>query len=329
MSVAVIGAGAWGTALAKVLAEAGRSVTLWCREPDVLASLERSRVNERFLPEIVLPDTVRFTGDLERAADGAREIVLAIPSQFLRASVGELTPHVHREQLFVSAAKGIEDATLLRMSQVIEEALGLDVEVGAISGPTFAREVATHQPTALVAASRSLSVARHIQKRFSSERFRIYANDDLVGVELGGAVKNVIAIAAGVATGLGLGYNPSAALMTRGLAELSRLAVSLGGRQETLAGLAGLGDLVLTCTGALSRNRRVGLELGRGKSLDEIVSSMDAVAEGVRTTHAVVALARAQQVEMPITFQVDRLLAGKTSPEAVMQELMTRPLKDE
>lgn len=329
MSVAVVGAGAWGTAIAKVLAEAGRSVRLWCREPDVLATFEQTRVNQRFLPEIVLPAAIDFTGDLKRAVEGAREIVLAIPSQFLRAAVGELAPHVDRQQLFVSATKGIEDETLLRMSQVIQDVLPFEVEVGAISGPTFAREVAMHQPTALVAASGSLSVARHIQKRFSNETFRIYANDDLVGVELGGAVKNVIAIAAGVATGLGLGHNPSAALMTRGLAELSRLAVSLGGRQETLAGLAGLGDLVLTCTGALSRNRRVGLELGRGKSLEEIVGSMDAVAEGVRTTHAVVALARAQNVEMPITFQVDRLLAGRTSPEAVMRELMTRPLKDE
>jgi glycerol-3-phosphate dehydrogenase (NAD(P)+) len=215
------------------------------------------------------------------------------------------------------------------MSEVVVDVLGEEARVVAISGPTFAREVATGQPTALVAASIDLALAERVQKRFSRERFRVYTNDDIIGVELGGALKNVIALAVGVATGLGLGHNPKAAIMTRGLAEISRLSKALGGRQKTLSGLAGLGDLILTCTGELSRNRQVGIELGRGRSLGDIVSSMRMVAEAVSTAAPAAALARRHNVEMPILFQVERLLSGETTPEQVMRELMARPLRSE
>ncbi len=228
----------------------------------------------------------------------------------------------------MSATKGLEEATHLRMSEVIAQTLA-DVSPVVLSGPTFAREVALGEPTALVAASANLDRAKEIQARFSTPLFRIYTNDDVLGVELGGALKNVIALAAGVATGLGLGENPKAALLTRGLAEISRLVEAMGGRRDTLFGLAGMGDLVLTATGHLSRNRQVGIELGKGRSLEEILSGMDQVAEGVRTTHAAVALARTHGVEMPIAIQMERLLRGETTAEEVMRELMTRPLKSE
>jgi glycerol-3-phosphate dehydrogenase (NAD(P)+) len=288
-------------------------------------------VNELFLSEIELPSTLFVTNDLEEATRDAEMIVTAVPSQHLRRVLEAAAPHVPEDALLVSAAKGIEETTLLRMSEVIEQVMSEHFEprVIALSGPTFAREVSCDQPTALVAASDQLDLAQKVQEELSSLTFRIYANDDLVGVELGGAVKNVIAIAAGVCAGLGLGHNPVAALITRGLAEISRLSAALGGRKETLAGLAGMGDLVLTCTGELSRNRTVGYELGRGRPLAEILSSMRMVAEGVPTTHATIALARRRGVEMPITFQMDRLLNGKTTPADAIRELMSRPLKVE
>lgn len=328
-AVAVIGAGGWGTALAKLLCEKGLPVILWCREADVRESVVERRVNERFLPDVALPRALRATRALEEAVSGAEVVLLAIPSQFLRSVVEKLSPHVSDAQSFVSATKGIEEGTHLRMSEVIAEALPFETDVVVLSGPTFAPEVARGQPTALVAASRRLGAATAIQEAFSTETFRIYTNDDVVGVELGASLKNVIAIAAGVATGLGLGHNPLAAIMTRGLAEISRLAEAMGGRRETLAGLAGMGDLVLTCTGHLSRNRRVGVELGRGRRLEDILAGMDQVAEGVATTHAALTLAEAHGVELPIVAQVDRLLRGETTPAEVMRELMTRPLKPE
>jgi glycerol-3-phosphate dehydrogenase (NAD(P)+) len=325
----VIGAGGWGTALSKVLCEKGLPLALWCREEDVRRSIVERRVNERFLPEVPLPEALRATCDLAESVAGAAVVLLAVPSQFLRRVVAKLAPHVTKANRFVSATKGIEEGTHLRMSEVVAETLPFEPDIVVLSGPTFAPEVARGQPTALVAASARAESAVAIQEAFSTETFRIYTNDDVVGVELGAALKNVIAIAAGVATGLGLGHNPLAAIMTRGLAEISRLAEAMGGRRETLAGLAGMGDLVLTCTGHLSRNRRVGVELGRGRKLEDILAGMAQVAEGVATTHAALTLAEAHGVELPIVAQVDRLLRGETTPEEVMRELMTRPLKSE
>ena len=328
MKIGLIGAGGWGTALAKVLSENRHELVLWCREEEVRASIRDRRENTRFLPGIALPESLRVTASLEEAARGAEILVLAVPSPYVRAVATELAPWVLRDASVVSATKGLEETTHLRMSEVILQTLE-DPSPVVLSGPTFAREVGLGEPTALVAASADLSRAKRIQESFSTPSFRIYTNDDVLGVELGGALKNVIALAAGVATGLGLGENPKAALLTRGLAEISRLVEAMGGRRDTLFGLAGMGDLVLTATGHLSRNRQVGIELGKGRPLGDILAGMDQVAEGVRTTHAALDLARAHGVEMPIVMQMDRLLRGETAAEEVMRELMTRPLKAE
>jgi glycerol-3-phosphate dehydrogenase (NAD(P)+) len=306
-------------------------VRLWALEDEVVESISRRRVNELFLPGIELPPDLVATGDLEEALRDAEMIIAAVPSQHLRKVLEKMAPHVPSDAFFLSATKGIEENTLLRMSEVIEQVMSRRGEprVIALSGPTFAQEVAEDQPTAVVAASKRPELAQRVQEELSSLSFRIYTNDDVVGVELGGAVKNVIAIAAGVSAGLGLGHNPVAALITRGLAEISRLSLALGGKKKTLAGLAGMGDLVLTCTGQLSRNRSVGYELGRGQPLATILSSMRTVAEGVPTTHATISLARAHRVEMPITFQMDRLLQGETTPAEAIRELMSRPLRVE
>jgi glycerol-3-phosphate dehydrogenase (NAD(P)+) len=331
MRISVIGAGAWGTALARLAARRQHQVRLWAHEAEVVASIRDRRVNDLFLPEVELPSGIFVTDDIGEATEGAEIEILAVPSQHLRSVLQRAALHVPDDALLVSATKGIEEKTLLRMSEVIEQVLPPreDSRVVALSGPTFAREVADDQPTALVAAGRRRGAVRRVQKELSSLTFRIYTNDDLIGVELGGAVKNVIAIAAGVSAGLGLGHNPLAALITRGLAELSRLSVALGGRKRTLAGLAGLGDLVLTCTGQLSRNRTLGYELGRGRSLASILAHTHTVAEGVPTTHAALALARREDVEMPITFQMHRLLRGETTPHEAIHQLMSRPLTEE
>jgi glycerol-3-phosphate dehydrogenase (NAD(P)+) len=328
VKIAVIGAGGWGTALAKVLSENEHEAVLWCREEEVRRAIDERRENVRFLPGIPLPASLRVTGNLAEATRGSETLLLAVPSPYMRSVLSELAPMVRGAATVVSATKGLEETTHFRMSEVISQTLE-GVAPVVLSGPTFAREVALGEPTALVAASASLERAKEIQARFSTPGFRIYTNDDVLGVELGGALKNVIALAAGVATGLGLGHNPTAALMTRGLAEIARLVEAMGGRRETLFGLAGMGDLVLTCTGHLSRNRHVGIELGKGRSLGDVLGGMDQVAEGVRTTHAAMALSREHDVEMPIVFQVERLLRGETTPDDVMRELMTRPLKSE
>lgn len=333
--IAVIGAGAWGTALSIALGRKGpHQVQLWAREKEVQASISSSRVNELFLPGEAIPESVSVTGDLGQAVQRAEIVVSVMPSQHCRKVFQELRPVLKPEMLFVSATKGLEEGSLLRMTEVIATVISFDrgfrPRIGALSGPSFAKEVAKGDPTAITIASADAELGEKVQKEFSDPRFRIYTNPDMVGVELGGALKNIIAIAAGVCDGLGLGYNSVAALITRGLAEITRLVIACGGQQETMAGLAGLGDLVLTCTGGLSRNRSVGVELGRGRKLPDIIASMHGmVAEGVFTTHAAVELARRYIVEMPITAQMDEILHRGKSPRDAIQELMTRSGKSE
>ena len=333
--IAIIGAGAWGTGLAVVLGRGGsHQVRLWAHEKEVRDSISARRVNELFLPGQSIPHPVSPTGSLQEALRDAEIVVSVMPSQHCRRLFQQMSPHLKPEMLFVSATKGLEETTLLRMTEVVAEIIGsgngFSPRIGALSGPSFAKEVARGDPTAITVASPDAELAETVQREFSDPRFRVYTNDDVVGVELGGALKNVIAIAAGICDGLGLGHNSIAALITRGLAEITRLAVACGGRRETLAGLAGLGDLVLTCTGGLSRNRSVGVELGRGRKLPDIIAGMHgAVAEGVFTTQAAVGLARAHGVEMPITEQMDAILHRGKAPADAIRELMTRSGKSE
>jgi len=332
--IAIIGAGAWGTALSIVLGrKGGHGIRLWVYEKEVRESIAARRVNELFLPDQSIPDSVSPTGDLEEAIRNAEIVVSVMPSQHSRRLFQDMRPHLKPEMLLVSATKGVEEKTLLRMTEVISQIVRRDgflPRIGALSGPSFAKEVARGDPTAITVASKDPDLAETVQREFSDPRFRVYTNDDVIGVELGGSLKNVIAIAAGVCDGLGLGHNSIAALITRGLAEMTRLVVACGGRQETMSGLAGLGDLVLTCTGGLSRNRSVGVELGRGRKLPEIMAGMHGmVAEGVFTTHAAVGLARAHSVEMPITEQMYAILHNGKSPRDAIHELMTRTGKSE
>ena len=333
--IAVIGAGAWGTGLSIVLGRKGtHSVRLWAHEKEVRESITARHVNELFLPGQSIPDCVSPTGSLEEALHGAEIVVSVMPSQHCRHLFQEMRGYLKPDMLFVSATKGLEETTLLRMSEVIRAVVDSGraflPRIGALSGPSFAKEVARGDPTAITIASQDAELAEIVQREFSDPRFRVYTNDDVAGVELGGALKNVVAIAAGVCDGLGLGHNSVAALITRGLAEITRLAVACGGRQETMAGLAGLGDLVLTCTGGLSRNRSVGVELGRGHKLPDIIAGMHGmVAEGVFTTHAAVGLARARGVEMPISEQMHAILHDGKSPREAIHELMTRTAKSE
>lgn len=333
--IAVIGGGAWGTGLAIVLGRKGsHRVRLWAHEIDVCESIAQRQVNERFLPGREIPSSVMASNDLAAVLDGAQIIVSVMPSQHCRALFARMRPFLHSRPLIVSATKGLEEGSLLRMTEVIADALKRDGSlappIGALSGPSFAQEVARGDPTAITIASQDAELLRTVQQEFSGSSFRIYTNTDVVGVELGGSLKNIIAIAAGICDGLGLGHNSVAALITRGLAEMTRLVVACGGRAETMAGLAGLGDLVLTCTGGLSRNRTVGVELGRGKRLPEIIAGMHGmVAEGVFTTTAAVGLAHARGVEMPITEQMHAILHDGKNPREAIQQLMTRSGKSE
>jgi glycerol-3-phosphate dehydrogenase (NAD(P)+) len=328
--IAVIGAGAWGTALSIVLGRKRlHAVRLWAYEREVCDSVAARRVNELFLPGYSVPETVTVTNKLQEALAGAELVVSVMPSHHCRRLFREMAPLVRPEMLFVSATKGVENDTLSRMTEVIADVLqelaGFRPRLGALSGPSFAREVARGDPTAITIASRDADLAQSVQREFSDPAFRVYTSEDVVGVELGGALKNIIAIAAGMCDGLGLGHNSIAALITRGLAEITRLVVACGGHRETMAGLAGLGDLVLTCTGELSRNRSVGVELGRGRKLADVVAGMHGmVAEGVLTTNAAVGLARKFGVEMPITQQVHAILHQDKSPRDAIHELMTR-----
>ena len=333
--IAVIGGGAWGTGIAIVLGRKGtHNVRLWAHETDVCESIAQKRVNERFLPGRHIPDSVTATNDLAAALRGAQIVVSVMPSQHCRTLFERMRPLIKPQTLVVSATKGLEEGSLQRMTEVITQVLrrddGTTPSVGALSGPSFAQEVARGDPTAITIASQNAELLRTVQQEFSDSSFRVYTNNDVVGVELGGALKNTIAIAAGICDGLGLGHNSVAALITRGLAEMTRLVVACGGRTETMAGLAGLGDLVLTCTGGLSRNRSVGVELGRGHKLPAIIAGMHGmVAEGVFTTSAAVGLAHARNVEMPITEQMHAILHDGKSPREAIQVLMSRTGKSE
>ncbi|HXH05054.1 MAG TPA: NAD(P)H-dependent glycerol-3-phosphate dehydrogenase [Vicinamibacterales bacterium] len=325
--IAVLGGGSWGTALAAHLGRLGHDVALWARDGDLVADIRARRVNRLYLPEVELPAVVRPTASLPDALAGSRYVVVAVPSHGLRDVVRAAVPHVPAEAVIVSGAKGLELDTLRRMSEVIVEEAGSSRPVVVLSGPSFAIEVARGLPTAVVAASTDRRAIAAVQRDFRGRAFRIYGSEDVVGVEIGGAAKNVIAIAAGVVQGLELGHNALAALVTRGLVEISRLACALGARRETLAGLSGLGDLVLTCTGELSRNRRVGLELARGRPLDAVLAGLRMVAEGVRTARAALELGFRCGAELPITAQVAELLAGRKTPGQAVDELMLRPQK--
>ena len=333
-TIAVMGGGAWGTALALTLAQrGGHSITLWTHSPAAAEAICKTRENSAFLPGFQLPRGVAVTSEAADALSNAEIVLSVMPSHYVRESYTAFAPHLHAEQVLVSATKGIEDQTALRMSEVIAEILAarnLNLPLAIISGPSFAQELAAGSPTAITVASRDLKLAARIQQEFAGKTLRLYTNEDVIGVELGGALKNVIAIAAGAVSGLKLGHNSTAALITRGIAEITRLAVACGGRRETLAGLSGLGDLVLTCTGSLSRNRWVGQELGKGNSLSEAIAGLKGkVAEGVRTTSAALELARRHKVEMPITEQVHAILYQGKHPSEAIQDLMGRPGRDE
>ena len=329
--LSVIGAGSWGTALSIVLAPRFRRIRLWVYEKDLAELMRATRINDLYLPGFGLPANIAVETEFAAALSGAAIVLSVMPSHLVRGIYGQMLPYLDSSMVFVSATKGLENGTLLRASEVIRECVAARFEprVAVISGPTFAREVARGDPTALVVASANHPLAASVQASFSGPTFRLYTSPDPAGVEIAGAVKNVVAIGAGVCHGLGLGSNTQAALITRGLAEMTRLAMALGGRPQTLAGLAGLGDLVLTCTGELSRNRAVGLELARGRKLEEIVSSMKMVAEGIKTTNAAVDLARRHAVEMPISTQMFEMLNFGLHPREAVRRLMERTLKGE
>jgi glycerol-3-phosphate dehydrogenase (NAD(P)+) len=327
--VTVIGAGSWGTALAVHLARIGHDVRLWARDATLVADMTARRANAIYLPDINFPVNLRAVASMGEALDGSRFVVCAVPSHGMRSVLVTAAPHVRPDAIVVSATKGLEEQSLLRMSEVVAQELKAVSAVVALSGPSFALELARELPTAIVAASITEGAVEHVQQEFRSGALRLYGSSDVVGVEVGGALKNVIAIAAGVVEGLGLGHNASAALMTRGLAEITRLAVALGAQRETLAGLAGLGDLVLTCTGTLSRNRHVGVELAHGRPLPEILSSTKMVAEGVRTTQAALDLGGRLGVELPIAAQMAEVLAGRRDARVAVCELMGRRQKQE
>jgi glycerol-3-phosphate dehydrogenase (NAD(P)+) len=326
---AVLGSGSWGTALAIHLGTVGHDVTLWGRDRALLDAMRSHRVNPSYLPAITLPAPVRPTGDLADALHGARHVIVAVPSHGFRDVVRAAAAHIPDGAILVSATKGLETDTLDRMSEVLAAETGGAHPVVVLSGPSFASEVARQLPTALVAASTDAAAVRSVQDEFRGPYFRLYGSDDVTGVEMGAALKNIIAIAAGVVESLGLGHNAMSALITRGLAEISRVACAMGGRRETLAGLSGLGDLVLTCTGSLSRNRQVGIELGQGRTLEEILSGMRMVAEGVRTTAAALSLGARHGVELPSAAQMAEVLEGRKSPKAAVGDLMLRRQRGE
>ena len=324
-----MGAGGWGTALAVHLVRTGHDAWLWGRDASLVADLRARRANAVYLPDITFPPGLRVTSDLGEAIEVSDLVVAAVPSHGMRDVLRRAAPLMQAGAIVVSAAKGLEQDTLFRPSEIIHQEIGGVVRVGVLSGPSFAPEMARELPTAVCIASLDSRVVERVQADFRAPYFRLYGSSDVIGVEIGGALKNVIAIAAGVAEGLGLGHNAQAGLITRGLAEIARLACAAGAQRETLAGLTGLGDLVLTCTGALSRNRHVGIELARGRSLDDVLAGMKMVAEGVRTTDAALALGARHGVELPIAAQVGELLAGRTDALSALSDLMLRPQRAE
>jgi len=329
--IGVIGAGSWGTTLANLLAKKGERVTLWAYEADLVQRMNERRENELFLPGITLSTNLSCTNDLSEAVSAKDFVVVVTPSQVMRKVLTNALASISPGTLLISASKGIENDSLQLMSEVLDEIFprGSGIEIAFLSGPSFAREVAKDMPTAVVAASKDAETSREVQHLFSTDMFRVYTNGDIVGVELGGSVKNVMAIAAGVSDGLGFGSNTRAALITRGLAEMTRLGITKGAVPSTFAGLAGMGDLVLTCTGDLSRNRTVGMELGKGRKLDDILSSMKMVAEGVKTTLSTYQLSKKLGVEMPIVDQMYQILYENKDPLEAVSDLMTRELKSE
>ncbi len=331
MKIGVIGAGSWGTALANLLATNGNETLLWCYEPELVAGMKENRINHLFLPDIKLHPSLDFTGDLGDAVNNAEILLLVTPTQVLRSLLASIADKISNNTVIVSASKGIELDTLCTISQICTKTLGetLLQRFVALSGPTFAKEVAEGLPSLIVAASINSAAACLVQTALSNSLFRVYTSSDAIGVELGGAVKNVIAIAAGIGDGMGFGHNTRAALITRGLAEMRRLGNAMGAEDATFAGLAGMGDLVLTCTGDLSRNRTVGIKLGQGLTLEAIMAEMKMVAEGVKSAKSVNALAERLKVEMPITRKVYEILyCNKPARQAVL-ELMSRDLKPE
>jgi glycerol-3-phosphate dehydrogenase (NAD(P)+) len=328
--VAVIGAGAWGTALAKTLADKGTPITLWARRAELAEQINRTHVNAHYLPGATLPDCLSATHDLEAALQGASMVVFVVPSHSTREVAKAAAPFIPQGVPVVSATKGIENESLMFMDEVLAEELPKHRnELAFLSGPSFAKELAAHLPTAVVIASTNVDVCADVMKRFHTPYLRTYNSEDVHGVECGGAMKNVIAIAAGCVDGLGLGHNTRAALITRGLAEIARLATARGGSPLTLAGLAGMGDLVLTCTGELSRNRTVGLELGKGRKLADILATLGHVAEGVKTTKSAYELSKKLNVDMPITAEIYHVLYEDKRAEQGLIDLMARELGPE
>lgn len=329
-AITLIGAGSWGTAMAVHLAEAGRDVTLWARRSQLVEEIQETQRNSRYLPDIRIPDAVDITSDLEDAASNAAVLAVAVPSQHLRGVAERLRPLLTKEQTLVSLSKGIENETLLTMSQVLEEVLGNEAtDIGVLYGPSHAEEVAEGRPTTVVAAAATSEVAETIQAAFMTKRLRVYVNTDVIGVEIGGSAKNVLAIAAGIGDGVGYGDNAKAALITRGIAEIRRLGLAMGARAQTFAGLAGIGDLIVTCMSEHSRNRYLGEQIGRGKTLTEVLDNMDMVAEGVRTTQSIHDLAAKYDLEMPITEAVYAILFENRRPHEMVEQLMTRSAKRE
>jgi glycerol-3-phosphate dehydrogenase (NAD(P)+) len=329
--IAVIGAGSWGTALATVAARNQHDVRLWARETEVADSIQSLHKNPFYLSDVTLPENIRATTSLEEALAGTHFVIIVVPSHAMREVVTRMRHFLSADTVIVSATKGVENDSLMRMSEVIADVMRgkFAPRIAVLSGPSFAREVVKGDPTAVAVASKDALCIEEAQRELSLNVFRIYTNDDVAGVEIGGAVKNVVAIGAGVVRGLGLGTNTVAAIITRGLAEVTRLGLALGARPETMAGLAGLGDLVLTCTGELSRNRHVGVELGRGRKLAEILAEMREVAEGVKTTRAIYQLSKRLQVDMPITESIYALLYEDKPAIEAANDLMGRPLKRE
>lgn len=330
-SITLFGAGSWGTALSVHLASAGRDVVLWARRAEVVEEIRRTSHNPTYLPELLIPSSVHITTDLETAAKASNFWGMAVPSQSLRTRAEALRPYAHEDLTVVSLSKGIENETLLTMSQVLDDVLEMVPRrrLGALYGPSHAEEVAEGRPTTVVAAAPEKADAQRIQRRFMTERLRVYLNTDVLGVEIGGSAKNVLAIAAGICDGVGYGDNAKAALVTRGLAEMQRLGQALGANPKTLSGLAGIGDLVVTCMSTHSRNRYLGEQIGTGKTLEEVLDEMEMVAEGVRTTRSVHDLARRHGIEMPITQAVYSVLFEGKTPSEMVKRLMTRSAKSE